>query len=51
MVHLVLSPEAEQDLIDIWSYIAVDSPVNADHYIDKIYDKGVILSENPEIGS
>jgi toxin ParE1/3/4 len=51
MVHLILSPEAEQDLIDIWSYIAVDSPVNADHYIDKIYNKGVILSENPEIGS
>ena len=51
MVHLILSPEAEQDLIDIWSYIAADSPVNADHYIDKIYDKSIILSENPEIGS
>lgn len=51
MPELILSPEAEQDLIDIWSYIADDSLVNADHYIDKLYDKAVILSKNPEIGS
>jgi len=51
MSELILSPEAEQDLIDIWIYIAKDSPVNADSYTDKLYDKGVILSENPEIGT
>lgn len=49
MPELILSPEAEQDLIDIWSYIADDSLVNADHYIDKLYDKAIILSKNPEI--
>jgi len=51
MSELILSPEAEQDLIDIWLYIAEDSPVNADHYTDKLYDKGIILAENPQIGT
>jgi plasmid stabilization system protein ParE len=51
MSELILSPEAEQDLVDIWIYIAEDSPVNADHYVDKLYDKGILLSENPEIGT
>ena len=26
MKDLILSPEAEQDLVDIWIYIAEDSP-------------------------
>jgi len=51
MSELILSPEAEQDLIDIWLYIAEDSPVNADHYTDKLYDKGIILAENPQMGA
>jgi len=51
MSGLILSPEAEQDLIDIWLYIAEDSPVNADLYTDKLYDKGIILAENPQIGT
>ena len=48
---LILSPEAEQDLVDIWVYIAEDSPVNADHYVDKLYDTGILLAENPGIGT
>ena len=51
MCELILSPEAEQDLVDIWIYIAEDSPTNADHYVDKLYDKGILLSQNPEIGT
>jgi len=51
MSELILSPEAEQDLIDIWAYIAEDSPVNADRYIDKLSDKGLILADNPQIGA
>lgn len=51
MSELILSPEAEQDLVDIWVYIAEDSPTNADSYIDKLYSKGLLLSENPEIGA
>ncbi len=51
MSQLILSPEAEQDLVDIWLYIAKDSIINADRYIDKLYNKGQLLTENPEIGS
>ncbi len=51
MSVLLLSPEAEQDLIDIWLYIAEDSSVNAGHYTDKLYDNGIILAENPQIGT
>ena len=51
MSELILSLEVEQDLVDIWVYIAEDSPVNADHYVDRLYDKGALLSENPEIGT
>ncbi|PHS12254.1 MAG: plasmid stabilization protein [Kangiella sp.] len=51
MSELILSPEAEQDLIDIWAYIAEDSPVNADNYTDKLHDKGYILADNPQMGT
>ena len=51
MPELTLSPEAEQDLIDIWSYIAENSPTNADKYIDKLYSKSSLLADNPDIGT
>ncbi|MCP4411404.1 MAG: type II toxin-antitoxin system RelE/ParE family toxin [Gammaproteobacteria bacterium] len=51
MKDLILSPEAEQDLVDIWLYIAEDSPANADRYVDKLYKKGLLLAENPKIGT
>jgi len=43
MSERLLSPEAEQDFIDIWLYIAEDNPVNADNYIDELHDKGYII--------
>jgi len=36
MPTLIISPEAEQDLLDIWLYIAEDSPVNADRFLDRL---------------
>ncbi len=36
MPTLTTSPEAEQDLLDIWRYIAEDSPVNADRFLDRL---------------
>ncbi len=50
MADLMVSPEAEQDLVDIWCYIAEDSPSNADNYIDKLYSKAVMLAETPHLG-
>ncbi|MCP4411758.1 MAG: type II toxin-antitoxin system RelE/ParE family toxin [Gammaproteobacteria bacterium] len=51
MKDLILSPEAEQDLVDIWIYIAEDSPTNAARYVDKLYKKGLLHAENPKIGT
>jgi len=37
--ELRISEEAESDLEDIWDYIAEDSPLNADRFIDQLYQK------------
>ena len=39
MLELEVSPEAENDLLEIWLYIAEDQPTNADHTytFDKIH--------------
>ena len=50
MAELILSPQANEDLDDIWAYIAEDHLVNADRFIDKLYDKSILLAENPQIG-
>ena len=50
MPELTISPEANQDLLDIWLYIAEDSPMNADQFLDKLHTKALNLSEFKEIG-
>lgn len=50
MPTLITSPEAEQDLLDIWLYIAEDSPVNADRFLDRLEGKALKLAEFTEIG-
>jgi toxin ParE1/3/4 len=47
---LRISPTAENDLIEIWLYIAEDQPVNADRFLDRLYSAMQKLAENPEIG-
>jgi toxin ParE1/3/4 len=44
------SQEARADLIDIWSYIAVDNPDAADRQIDKIEALFNRLREYPRFG-
>jgi toxin ParE1/3/4 len=41
---------AESDLLDIWTYIARDSPAAADRFLDLIAEKLQTLAESPEIG-
>lgn len=43
-------PQAKSDLIDIWLYIADDSPQNADQYLRKIEQALQTLSEQPLMG-
>ena len=50
MPELIISPEAETDLLEIWFYIAQDSPVNADRFLDKLKEKALKLCEYNEIG-
>jgi len=46
-----LSALAEQDLQEIWSYVADDaSPATADRFIDAIFDRFELLDEQPRMG-
>jgi len=38
-LRLVISDEAFSDLIDLWTYIAEDSPERADQLVDRIHEK------------
>lgn len=50
-MHYRLSALAEQDLEEIWSYVAEDaSPTIADRLIDAIFDRFELLCEQPRIG-
>ena len=50
MPNIFWRPEAENDLLEIWLFIAEDSLQNADQYIDHIKTRCVNLSEFPDIG-
>lgn len=53
MSQVLLRPQAEEDLSDIWFYIAIEngSPLNADRFIDRIHEKLNLLAETPAIGT
>jgi toxin ParE1/3/4 len=42
--------QAEEDLIDLWLYIAQDNPGAADRLLDEIEDKFSLLAANPKLG-
>ena len=44
------SPEAEEDLVQIWLYIAEDSEERADNFLFEIDEKSALLAEHPEAG-
>ena len=44
-------PTARSDLIEIWQYIADDSPENADRFLDTLEEKMGLLADNPRMGS
>ena len=52
MRKIVFSPEAIEDLEEIWLYIAQDSPVQADGFLDKLYSLCTVnLAAFPDIGT
>lgn len=50
MLELEISPQAENDLVETWLYIAEDQPINADRYLDKLQEKAQKLAEFPDLG-
>ncbi|MFN5765337.1 MAG: type II toxin-antitoxin system RelE/ParE family toxin [Pseudanabaena sp.] len=50
MAILLKRPLAELDLLDIWDYIADDSPDRADDFLDRIESKLLVLAQNSGLG-
>jgi antitoxin ParD1/3/4/toxin ParE1/3/4 len=46
----VLSLDADEDLTDIWEYIAADSIDAADRWIGKLFDAFESLARHPNLG-
>lgn len=42
--------EAEEDLLQLWVYIAQDNETAANNIFDQIEQKSLLYAENPEIG-
>ena len=51
MIDIVVSKRADQELREIWRYIAQDSPASADRILLKIDAKLQLLREFPKIGT
>jgi plasmid stabilization system protein ParE len=50
MSPYALTPQAEDDLFEIWSYIHLDSPEAADRVEEAVYDACSFLSQSPGAG-
>jgi toxin ParE1/3/4 len=50
MATLIIAPAAQQDLSDIYDYIARDKPIAAANWVEKIEEKCMLIAETPEFG-
>lgn len=50
MVRLVRRPLAGADIAEIWDYIAADSLVSADAWVDRLDEKLKLLATQPLMG-
>ena len=50
MPKLIIAPSAQQDLSDIFDYIARDKPIAAANWIDTIEEKCELIAATPEFG-
>jgi len=50
MLRIIKHPEAENDLDEIWLYIAQDSPDNADKLLDEIEETSRKLARFTDMG-
>lgn len=49
--RLIRTTQAEEDLIEIWTYIAQDNPRAADRLLDTLDEKSRQLADNPRLGA
>jgi len=49
-VTVVVRPKARIDLAEIWDFIAGESEIQADTFIDRMTDKLRLLARQPELG-
>lgn len=50
MARIIRTPEALNDLAEIWEYIGANNPDAADRLLDNINDKVKLIAESPYIG-
>jgi toxin ParE1/3/4 len=50
LAGFVRTARAEEDLIELWLYVAEDSPKAADALVDRIDVACELLAENPHLG-
>lgn len=49
-MKLLITPDAEIDLIEIWQFIAKDNPIAATRLLSNLDQRSKSLLENPELG-
>ena len=50
MAKLIVAPSAQQDLPDIYDYIARDKPIASANWVEKIEEKCKLIAATPELG-
>ncbi len=50
MARVSLRPQAQADILDIWSYIAEDSVIAADRWIDGLDETLALWATQPKMG-
>jgi toxin ParE1/3/4 len=50
MARVTRRPEAEADILEIWMYIADDSVVEADRWIDRLDESLALWATQPKMG-
>lgn len=51
MPRVTLRPQAEIDILEIWTFIADDSVIAADRWIDELHDRLALWSSQPKMGT
>ncbi|MGH8550579.1 MAG: type II toxin-antitoxin system RelE/ParE family toxin [Blastocatellia bacterium] len=50
MTVIQRTAQAEEDLIEIWIYIAQDNPGAADRVLDEVEERFLVLADHPLMG-